>query len=137
MCDTKFDNGKHKKHSAAKDRGYDGLVCRRCIKTKIGYRIKEYKERAEKNKTFSNLTRKELFRVIIHSSFCCKICGTMCCFIENTSRQLTIDHIYPLSLGGMNIKENLAVLCRSCHKKKDNYIPKNNLVHDIMKYYDE
>lgn len=121
LCDAKFEKGRRGKHSAARDKGYDGIVCRWCIKTTIGYRIKDYKERARKVRTFSNLTRKQLFRLIIESSFCCEWCGNLCNFDHNSKKQLTIDHAYPLYLGGMNIKENLVVLCLKCHRNKDNY----------------
>ena len=41
---------------------------------------------------------------------CCQHCETM--------DDLTIDHIIPLSKGGLNDDDNLQVLCRKCNNKK-------------------
>ena len=45
----------------------------------------------------------------------CKTCGT--------NRILTLDHIIPVSRGGVDHVENLQVLCRSCNSKKSNKHP--------------
>lgn len=44
----------------------------------------------------------------------CAICG----IIESEEIQMTIDHIYPISKGGKNNKENIQPLCWSCNSKK-------------------
>lgn len=38
---------------------------------------------------------------------------------ERPGVMLTIDHIFPLSLGGTNHFRNLQVLCTPCHQEKD------------------
>jgi len=121
ICDTEFDVRKKQKHHPAKDHGYDGMVCRWCLHTTIRNRQRDYRDRARKVKTFGNLTRKQIFQAFVENSFSCKDCGVICDFKHRSKRQLTIDHVYPLSLGGMNIKENITVLCTHCHRKKDNY----------------
>lgn len=121
LCERRFDPKKKQKFSACSTRAYAGLVCRNCVKTVIRGKIRDYKERAARAGTYSNLTNSELFRVIVESAFCCSQCGRLCNNIHSSHLKMTIDHIYPLYLGGMNIKENLAVLCRRCHEKKDNY----------------
>ena len=40
----------------------------------------------------------------------CKICGSR--------RQLEIDHINPIAMGGTNDLNNLQVLCRHCNRSK-------------------
>jgi hypothetical protein len=40
-----------------------------------------------------------------------------CVFCAGT-HDLTLDHIYPWSLGGSDLPENLQVLCRSCNSRK-------------------
>jgi len=47
----------------------------------------------------------------------CQICGK-----ELTVKEITIDHIIPLSKGGGNNIENLQPLCRSCNCSKNNKI---------------
>ena len=38
-----------------------------------------------------------------------------------TLQQLTMDHIVPLSRGGLSIKSNLAVVCKKCNVQKKNH----------------
>lgn len=40
------------------------------------------------------------------------------CVICTATDDLTLDHIYPWSLGGPDTVENLRVLCRSCNSRK-------------------
>ena len=46
----------------------------------------------------------------------CKYCGT--------TKNLTLDHIFPVSKGGEDTFENLQVLCRSCNSKKKDEVKK-------------
>lgn len=46
-------------------------------------------------------------------------CGGLC-QICKTDKDITIDHIIPLSKGGKNDINNLQPLCRSCNSKKYN-----------------
>ena len=51
-------------------------------------------------------------------------CGRVCAHcgkpIEFT--EATLDHIIPLSKGGINTRDNYAILCEPCNKAKTNYI---------------
>lgn len=40
------------------------------------------------------------------------------CVICSATEDLTLDHIYPWSLGGPDMVDNLRVLCRSCNSRK-------------------
>lgn len=40
------------------------------------------------------------------------------CVICSATEDLTLDHIYPWSLGGPDAIDNLRVLCRSCNSRK-------------------
>lgn len=40
------------------------------------------------------------------------------CVLCAATDDLTLDHIYPWSLGGPDTEENLRVLCRSCNSRK-------------------
>lgn len=61
-----------------------------------------------------------------------KICAH--CGKKLTLKNMTIEHIIPLSRGGKNEKENLCCLCEDCNKEKRNtfYLP-NGFYHAIKK----
>lgn len=42
------------------------------------------------------------------------------CSICKTTKDLTVDHIVPLSRGGSTVESNLQVLCRRCNSRKGN-----------------
>ena len=65
-------------------------------------------KRLEACKYTSNPTvRKKIFK---RDGRICKHC--------KTNKNLTLDHIIPISKGGQNILENLQILCKSCNSKK-------------------
>jgi hypothetical protein len=53
--------------------------------------------------------------ILQRDGYTCLHCGSV--------YDLTIDHVYPVCLGGMTVIENLQTLCRSCNgRKKDSVI---------------
>lgn len=60
-----------------------------------------------------SLSYKE-WKNIIDSSPQCNYCGSY----DN----LQVDHIHPVSKGGLTVKDNLQVLCRKCNQQKSNKI---------------
>jgi len=56
------------------------------------------------------LSAKLSLSVFRRDGFKCKTCGS--------SDDLSVDHIYPESLGGESCISNLQTLCRSCNSKK-------------------
>jgi 5-methylcytosine-specific restriction endonuclease McrA len=71
-----------------------------------------------KRKIFSQISIAEKNEIKQKLGNICKLCGT--------TKDLTIDHIIPLSKGGDNILENYQILCRSCNSKKGTKINKEN-----------
>lgn len=55
----------------------------------------------------------------LKGSYKCHYCGTQ---VEN-SRKMTLDHVYPVSLGGPTIPQNLVPCCRKCNGIKENMTP--------------
>ena len=49
--------------------------------------------------------------VLLRDEYTCQVCGRV-------TRDLEIDHIIPLHLGGKETDENRQSLCAECHKKK-------------------
>lgn len=106
---------------------YNGTTCKGCAENRLSNRCNGYKKRAKKLKTYSKLTKVDMIKVVMESQGKCKKCGIQCeTSVENGQRQklndLTLDHDYPLVFGGMNIPQNLVVLCTRCHRNKDRWI---------------
>jgi 5-methylcytosine-specific restriction endonuclease McrA len=60
--------------------------------------------------------------------------GHKCGYCEST-KDLTLDHIYPKSRGGGNTWKNLVTCCKSCNNKKDNRTPKEAGMDLLVKAY--
>jgi 5-methylcytosine-specific restriction enzyme A len=45
------------------------------------------------------------------------------CSICKVTKDLTVDHIIPLSSGGLTVESNLQVLCRRCNSSKGSDVP--------------
>ena len=45
------------------------------------------------------------------------------CSICKATNDLTVDHIIPLSSGGLTVESNLQVLCRGCNSSKGSSSP--------------
>ncbi len=52
------------------------------------------------------------------SSGKCYFCGR-----KTTFKNLTMDHLLPLSRGGMSTKDNIVPCCKSCNTKKKSMLP--------------
>lgn len=67
----------------------------------------------EKNKR-KRLTKEERLAVLAKTNSHCAYCG---CKLEY--KDLQVDHIFPVYLGGKNEMSNYLPACRSCNKYKD------------------
>ncbi len=52
------------------------------------------------------------------SSGKCYFCGRKTVF-----KEITMDHLVPLSMGGRSTKDNIVPCCKSCNTKKKNMLP--------------
>jgi hypothetical protein len=67
----------------------------------------------------SLVTRKLREQIIVRDNAICQHCHKKL----HTSSEIAIDHIVPVSLGGLTISENLQVLCKACNlHKSNNYV---------------
>ena len=55
-------------------------------------------------------TPQQRYRIYRRDGFRCRHC--------RTSRELQIDHIYPVCRGGLTVDSNLQTLCRRCNLRK-------------------
>lgn len=58
----------------------------------------------------------------------CYYCGK-----EVEPSKMTLDHVYPISLGGPTIPQNLVPSCRSCNGRKENMTPEQFRVYRSLK----
>lgn len=71
------------------------------------------KQRQRNLRNLGKFTFKEWIEIKEKYNFCCP-----CCKKFEPDIKLTIDHIKPISKGGLNIKENIQPLCNGCNIKK-------------------
>lgn len=76
-----------------------------------------------------NLTKKiirqrEWNRKVLLNKFnsCCAHCGDQVNLIHDDPKQATIDHIVPLSRGGLDNIRNMQLLCNECNQAKGNQL---------------
>lgn len=77
------------------------------------------------------ITLRKLFR---RDGGRCKACGTKCVKPEgyNQPNEANIDHIMPLSKGGLHTWSNVQLLCRTCNMaKSDKVLPGTQLMLDL------
>lgn len=79
-------------------------------------------------RTWSQTARKVIYN---QADGCCQLCGRKIDYCE-----MTLDHIYPLSMGGKDEMENLQCTCKTCNEFKDNILPDQflNRVTEIFLY---
>jgi 5-methylcytosine-specific restriction endonuclease McrA len=120
-CFRKFETGT--KYRRCKKRRYRNF-CNKCILS-FASTVRRANQRAKNAKTFGRLHLPQWVDVLMAHNFSCAECDSR----NNlrTNNTLTLDHILPLSKGGMNLTFNIQPLCVTCHKLKDHQRPKGHL----------
>lgn len=70
--------------------------------------------------------QKSIAREIRRSQWWKRRCAKGVCYYCNNQfppKELTMDHIVPLSRGGKSVKNNLAPCCKTCNNKKKQLLP--------------
>jgi hypothetical protein len=68
------------------------------------------------------------FEVLRRCNFACYYCGTPAAF---GMKQLHVDHVVPVSLGGTNCFSNLVAACWDCNAGKTNGVPTEELIQSV------
>jgi 5-methylcytosine-specific restriction endonuclease McrA len=63
------------------------------------------------------------FRVVFNKRNVLKRDGNCCQYCGRTHRELTLDHVLPVSRGGRDDWENVVTACRDCNRTKGNRTP--------------
>jgi len=80
------------------------------ISYKNWFKVKELDAKTPRVIAQKYISKKEVRDLIINRDKYCLCCGTQ--------NRLSIDHVIPISRGGMNVIDNLQTLCVSCNSKK-------------------
>ena len=79
---------------------------------KIGYACVTRKANAKAQRAL--MTKELKQKIYQRDNYTCQKCG----YRDVTTNGLHIDHIIPVSKGGMTVEQNLQVLCRKCNLSK-------------------
>lgn len=90
---------------------YRSDICDNCRELA---RVRNAGNRAEHYGCLDQVSLEIWYEILKSHNFCCASCKAP----SDNHEGLTIDHIVPLSLGGLHNKENIQPLCGSCNSKK-------------------
>lgn len=82
------------------------------------FRLAKHKRRSRENSAGGTLSKNIADILIDLQKNKCRICKT-----ELTRSKFHLDHIHPISKGGMNIDSNIQLLCPTCNLKKGSKLP--------------
>lgn len=93
-----------------------GFCCTRCT-TRACRLVRRHNRRANLARVKGKLFSFDWLLQVYAHSFSCAHCKVR-------KKDLTLDHIRPLSMGGLNLAHNIQPLCQECHMEKDNIRPR-------------
>lgn len=74
------------------------------------------------------ITKRVRFEVLRRDNYQCQYCGLRA---PETAEGLTIDHVIPVALGGLDDPSNLVAACRDCNAGKTSIQPDSPLVSSV------
>lgn len=82
----------------------------------------KFRQRTSKKKTHAKKERSKMslrlrYSILVRDGFKCKSCG-----VSASKKKLEIDHIIPVSRGGISKESNLQALCVTCNRGKYNIV---------------
>lgn len=100
------------------------MLNRASAKTQGYYLFNSTKQR----RLFSETEKEYIYN---KSNGCCQLCGNRIFF-----KEMTLDHIKPLGMGGSNAIDNIQCTCKACNRFKANILPElfNEKITKIFMY---
>jgi 5-methylcytosine-specific restriction endonuclease McrA len=104
-------------------------VCKSCEKE--AQRTRPFKERypTESKKLYTKLDSEARFEIYKRDGYLCFYCGDY--LIGHSVAQASLDHIYPVSLGGLNTASNLITCCLSCNSRKNSTVDIDTILNTL------
>ena len=105
---------------------YDTYTKRICYITK---NVRHYDERQRNGRKMWDIESR--LYIYNKSEGCCTLCGKKLLF-----KQMSLDHVKPLSMGGSDTIDNLSATCKACNQMKSNSLPEEfeERISDIFMY---
>jgi hypothetical protein len=96
-----------------------GYVCARCWKMSFEGKAKNFisKQKHREIRAFSQISVKEWLQLMESTSWKCFYCST---YIGGNLNNRSVDHIVPISKGGLTNISNLVPCCKICNSSKNN-----------------
>ena len=112
------------------------VFCGGCRRKLSGF-AKSHNRRARDHGVYGSIGRQDWINILVKYNFSCAHC--LSTEVVTKRGGLQLDHIIPLSKGGLNLAENIQPLCEPCHNLKDFSVPEStkcNLFRNESKVYD-
>lgn len=84
-----------------------------------GAKIKFYEKKIHSSNKRKPISKSKRYKILHRDNFTCQACGRN---PKEDGVKLEIDHIIPVSKGGLNNFDNLQVLCRDCNRGKSDKV---------------
>lgn len=89
-----------------------------CVGTEAQLQADPYAE--FKRRQRSAMTNTLRYKILQRDGFRCVLCGRS---VQDGVKQLEVDHVLPVSKGGLTVESNLRTLCYDCNRgKSDHYV---------------
>lgn len=91
--------------------------------------VKDFKYFTFRNTGVIHTIKKVLKKAAINNEgvYTCYVCGN-----DTVNEKITVDHIIPLSRGGINHRVNMKLCCSCCNRQKSNELPSLEEVENVM-----
>lgn len=113
-------NKKWLEENAEHNRAVRRSYCRKYYKTEKGLAVKNNQQQRRRSQLKITDINSEWLLNLTKLTNDCPLCGIELAEKSHKYNSKHIDHIFPLSKGGMHIKDNVRIICQTCNVRKGN-----------------